>query len=74
VTGLVYATGPGAEQGRSVMAVDVQGVVYECSSCGERGVERRCAECNVFCRRLGEGGRCPSCDEVVLVEELGVEA
>jgi len=30
--------------------------------------------CKVFCGRLGAGGRCPSCGEVVLVDELGVEA
>ena len=52
------------------MVVDVQGVVFECPCCGERCVERRCPECNVFCRRVGPGGRCPACDEVVLVGEL----
>jgi hypothetical protein len=56
------------------VTVDVVGVVYECPSCGERLLERRCGECNVFCRRLGVGGRCPACDEVVLVDELGVDA
>lgn len=56
------------------MAVDVVGVVYECPGCGERLVERRCQECNVFCRRVGSGGRCPACDEVVLVEELEADA
>ena len=50
------------------MVVDVVSVVYECPGCGERLVERRCRECNVLCRRLGPGGRCPSCDEVVLGE------
>lgn len=52
------------------VSVETVSVVYECPSCGERCVERRCPDCNVFCRRLGPGGRCPSCDEVVLVEEL----
>ena len=56
------------------MAVDAMSVVYECPDCGERLLERRCAECNAFCRRLGPGGRCPACDEVVLVEEMGAEA
>jgi hypothetical protein len=56
------------------VGVDVWSVVYECPQCGERLVERRCPECNVFCRRLGAGGRCPACDEMVLVEELGGEA
>jgi len=52
------------------VAVGVVSVVYECPGCGERLFERRCGDCNVFCRRLGIGGRCPSCDEAVLVEEL----
>lgn len=48
-------------------------MVYECPNCGERLLERRCPECNVFCRRLGAGGECPACAEMVLVEELGGE-
>lgn len=47
-------------------------VVYECPGCEERFVgERRCPDCNVFCRRLGAGGCCPSCGEVVTADELG---
>ena len=46
-------------------------VVYECQGCGERLLERRCPDCNVFCRRLGVGGSCPSCGELATVEELG---
>lgn len=53
---------------------DVVSVVYECPGCGERLLERRCGECNVFCRRVGPGGRCPACDEMVLVEDLCSEA
>ena len=46
-------------------------VVYECPGCGERLVgERRCPDCNVFCRRLGAGGCCPACGEIVCVDEL----
>jgi ssDNA-binding Zn-finger/Zn-ribbon topoisomerase 1 len=46
-------------------------VVYECAGCEERFVdERRCPECNLFCRSLGEGGRCPSCGEIVSKDEL----
>ena len=45
--------------------------VYECSVCGERMVgDRRCAQDNVFCRALGLGGRCASCDEPILLAEL----
>jgi ribosomal protein L32 len=47
-------------------------VVYECPDCGERLLgERRCPECNLFCKSLGRGGRCPCCEEAVAVEELG---
>jgi hypothetical protein len=45
--------------------------LYECSTCSERYLgERRCPECNRFCRALGLGGRCPHCDEPVLLAEL----
>jgi hypothetical protein len=45
--------------------------VYECSLCGERMVgDRRCAQDNVFCRALGLGGHCSSCDEPILLAEL----
>ena len=45
--------------------------VYECPSCGARllGVQR-CADCGVFCRRVGPGGACPHCDEPVAVADL----
>ena len=52
------------------MPVEIVSVVYECPSCEERLAERRCPDCNVFCRRLGPGGRCPGCGDVVLVAEL----
>ncbi|MCC7105748.1 MAG: hypothetical protein IT307_11440 [Chloroflexi bacterium] len=45
--------------------------VYECPSCEQRLLaERRCPDCNRFCRGLGLGGRCPGCDEPVLLSEL----
>jgi len=41
--------------------------VYECPSCGERRVgERRCPDCNLFCRAIGLGGHCPECDTPLL--------
>ena len=52
------------------VSVETLGVVYECPSCEERVVGRRCPECNVFCRRLGPGGGCPACCEIVLADEL----
>ena len=45
--------------------------IYECPDCAQRFLgERRCPDCNLFCRGLGLGGRCPHCDELVLVSEL----
>jgi hypothetical protein len=45
--------------------------VYACPICEARfiGVQR-CEECNVWCRRLGPGGACPSCDEPVALSDL----
>lgn len=57
-------------RGEPAVAVETVGVVYECPSCEERVTERRCPECNMFCRRLGPGGGCPGCGEMVLVTEL----
>jgi predicted RNA-binding Zn-ribbon protein involved in translation (DUF1610 family) len=74
VTGFGVGAEVAAGSRRNAVVVEVVSVVYECPDCGERLLERRCAECNVFCRRLGPGGRCPACDEVVLVEEMGAEA
>jgi len=45
--------------------------IYECPDCSERYLgERRCADCNRFCRALGLGGRCPDCDAPILLSEL----
>ena len=45
--------------------------VYECTSCQTRLLgERRCPDCNLMCRRVGLGGFCPHCDELVVVVEL----
>jgi hypothetical protein len=45
--------------------------IYECPDCSERYLgERRCADCNHFCRALGLGGRCPDCDAPILLSEL----
>ncbi len=32
--------------------------------------EQRCAECNLFCRRIGGGGPYPHCDEPVAAADL----
>ena len=45
--------------------------VYECPRCNERYLgERRCPDCNVFCRAVGLGGTCPDCDAVILLVDL----
>ncbi len=45
--------------------------IYECPACGTRSLgEQRCADCGVFCRRVGPGGPCPHCDEPVAVADL----
>lgn len=46
-------------------------IVYECPACEARYLgEQRCFECNRFCRRLGPGGCCPGCDDIVTVDEI----
>jgi hypothetical protein len=49
----------------------VEQTVYQCVRCEERYLgERRCPTCNLMCRKLGLGGRCAHCDELMLVIEL----
>ncbi len=41
--------------------------IYECPDCETRYVhERRCPDCNLFCRRVGTGGTCPHGDEPLM--------
>jgi len=45
--------------------------IYECPECSTRLLgEQRCPDCNRFCRALGPGGACPSCDEPILLADL----
>lgn len=45
--------------------------IYECPACETRYLaEQRCPDCQLFCRRLGLGGPCPGCDDLVLVAEI----
>jgi ssDNA-binding Zn-finger/Zn-ribbon topoisomerase 1 len=45
--------------------------LYECPTCQERFLgERRCPDCNRFCRALGLGGRCPDCDALIVLSAL----
>ncbi len=45
--------------------------IYECPNCETRyqGTQR-CTDCNTWCRRLGPGGPCPHCDELVALSDL----
>lgn len=52
------------------MTTTTLAAIYECNECGERSTDRRCPDCNLFNRRLGDGGHCPNCDEPVLIQEL----
>ena len=46
-------------------------IVYQCPECEQRYLgEWRCAQCNLFCRRLGAGDACPHCGEPVAVSDL----
>lgn len=45
--------------------------LFECPTCEERRLgERRCADCQRFCRALGFAAPCPHCDEPLLLLEL----
>jgi hypothetical protein len=45
--------------------------VYECPSCQTRYLGNQyCPDCRLFCRRIGAGGLCPSCDEPVALADL----
>ncbi len=45
--------------------------IYACPACDTRYLgEQRCADCNVFCRRVGPGGPCPHCSDPVAVSDL----
>lgn len=45
--------------------------IYECPKCQERYVgERRCPECQLYCKALGLGGHCEDCDHIMLLSEL----
>ncbi|MGH3305410.1 MAG: hypothetical protein ACRDOK_27865 [Streptosporangiaceae bacterium] len=47
-----------------------QASIYQCDDCDQRYEDQWCHDCNRPCRRLGYGGTCPGCDELITVEEL----
>jgi hypothetical protein len=45
--------------------------IYQCDNCDSRALGHQyCDDCHTFMRRIGLGGRCPSCDEPIAVTEL----
>ena len=45
--------------------------VYECSACNERFLgHRRCGDCHLMCRKVGLGGECGSCAEILTIADL----
>lgn len=45
--------------------------LYECPSCEARYLgDQRCPDCGIFCRKLGPGASCPSCDAPLLLTDL----
>lgn len=53
------------------LAVWSQATVYQCPQCDERYLgERRCPDCNLFCRAIGLGGHCSACDAIQLLIDL----
>ena len=45
--------------------------IYECPSCEARYLgEQRCPDCRIFCRKVGPGGPCPHCDELIVLADL----
>ena len=45
--------------------------VYDCPLCETRFLgERRCPDCNRFCRVVGLGGACSDCEQPVVLSEL----
>ena len=45
--------------------------IYECTACDVRYLgERRCSECNHFCRALGLGSACQDCEQPILLSDL----
>jgi len=49
----------------------LEGTIYQCPECETRYLsEQWCPDCSRPCQRLGAGGICPCCEEVITVEKL----
>jgi hypothetical protein len=49
--------------------------IYECPSCDQRFLgERRCGDCNLMCRKVGLGGECSGCGEILtIIDVIGAD-
>lgn len=47
--------------------------VYECSRCGGRSLERRCADCNIFAAKVADES-CPHCEAALEETPVHVQA
>ena len=45
-------------------------IVYECETCDLRQLGNQRCECGLFMRRVGPGGHCPDCDQIITIQEL----
>lgn len=53
----------------------LEGTIYQCPECETRYLaEQWCPDCSRPCQRLGAGGNCPSCEEMITIEELSKDA
>jgi hypothetical protein len=49
----------------------LEGTLYQCPECETRYLgEQWCHDCSTPCQRLGAGGICPGCEEMITIEEL----
>jgi hypothetical protein len=49
----------------------LEGTIYQCPECETRYLaEQWCPDCSTPCQRLGAGGKCPCCEEMITIEEL----
>lgn len=49
----------------------LDGTIYQCPECEARYLaEQWCPGCSRPCRRLGSGGICPYCEEMITIAEL----
>jgi hypothetical protein len=62
---------PAAAMALTPRRPDRNHTVYQCTDCGQRYLgQQRCDDCRTFCRRIGRGGACPSCEEPVAIADI----